>query len=388
MFSSVTTSSAMIRAYTSATSSWRRRNRPCIRNGPIWRGSIGSKITYMPSRLVVQPTNTPMIGSSHHGWAKWSMIATGIPNRNPNRKPKLTISRSSRLPMSLKIRLTSAGLALEVVDDHQLRIEQLVDVEADLVGDLVHDVGQLRLDAVVDGLLGPRRDALPQLGLLAAHRAVDDRRDLGLEQRDDVRGHLLRLELLEELRRRAELRDRLVDRDDAHLRRARGDDPLPADPALHDPRDLLELARGSSVESSWRPGIRKPWKRTGLNSMISPVQLISQPIAPGEERDADQLHPVVCAHAPRRLSLPGERASTGGQTLPEPSCSGPPDAGVQWRNAWRTSRRWAGIGPSSDWRNSVCSARCSSSSSAISWVMPARTTIRSTLRSWRFSGKV
>ena len=38
--------------------------------------------------------------------------------------------------------------------------------------------------------------------------------------------------------------------------------------------------RGSSVESSYRPGTVRPWNWTGLNSMISPLQLISHPIAP------------------------------------------------------------------------------------------------------------
>ena len=38
--------------------------------------------------------------------------------------------------------------------------------------------------------------------------------------------------------------------------------------------------RGRSVESSRKPGTLKPWKRIGLNSMISPVQLMSQPITP------------------------------------------------------------------------------------------------------------
>ena len=38
--------------------------------------------------------------------------------------------------------------------------------------------------------------------------------------------------------------------------------------------------RGRSVDNSASPGTRKPWKRTGLNSMIKPVQLMSQPIAP------------------------------------------------------------------------------------------------------------
>ena len=37
--------------------------------------------------------------------------------------------------------------------------------------------------------------------------------------------------------------DRLVDRDAAHFGRPGRHDPLPPDSALHDPRDLLELAR-------------------------------------------------------------------------------------------------------------------------------------------------
>ena len=35
--------------------------------------------------------------------------------------------------------------------------------------------------------------------------------------------------------------------------------------------------RGSTEESSRRPGKVTPWKRTGLKSITSPVQLMSQP---------------------------------------------------------------------------------------------------------------
>jgi SAM-dependent methyltransferase len=63
-------------------------------------------------------------------------------------------------------------------------------------------------------------------------------------------------------------------------------------------------------------------------------------------------------------------------------------AAAQWWKAWRRSGSLPGIGRSRDSRNFVSSCRCSSSRSAISLVIPARTTIRSTDRSWRFSGKV
>src|SRR5690349_11085090 len=38
--------------------------------------------------------------------------------------------------------------------------------------------------------------------------------------------------------------------------------------------------RGSTRESCLRPGTLNPWNRTGENSMIRPVQLISQPMTP------------------------------------------------------------------------------------------------------------
>ena len=38
--------------------------------------------------------------------------------------------------------------------------------------------------------------------------------------------------------------------------------------------------RGNIVARSARPGILRPWKDTGWKSMIRPVQLINQPIAP------------------------------------------------------------------------------------------------------------
>ena len=97
---------------------------------------------------------------------------------------------------------------------------------------------------------------------------------------DDVLGDLVRLELLVELRRRTQLGDRLVHRDAAHLRGPRRDDPLPADAALQDARAPPASCAAARV-ASWRmPGTVTPWNRTGVNSMIRPVQLISQPTTP------------------------------------------------------------------------------------------------------------
>ena len=66
---------------------------------------------------------------------------------------------------------------LEVIDDHQLQVEQLVDVEADVVGDLADDLGELLLDARVDRLPGSRR-ARPATGR-GARAASSGRRSRG-----------------------------------------------------------------------------------------------------------------------------------------------------------------------------------------------------------------
>ena len=155
--------------------------------------------------------------------------------------------------------------------------------------------GSCASHAVVDRLLDPRRDALPQLRLLLAHRPVDDRRDLRLEQRHDVRRPSSRgSSCSKNSCRRAELRDRLVDRDDAHLRRPRRDDPLPADRPVHDPRDLLHPAReqrGELLQAGDPLAVEA--HRVEQHDQPGPVD---QPAdRPGEERDRDQLDPVVCA---------------------------------------------------------------------------------------------
>jgi len=86
-----------------------------------------------------------------------------------------------------------------------------------------------------------RRQVAPEGGVLVAHDLFDELGELGAEQLYDVLGDPVRLEILIELRGRAELGDRLVDGDGAHLGGAGGDDPLPADAAQHQAGDLLHL---------------------------------------------------------------------------------------------------------------------------------------------------
>ena len=135
------------------------------------------------------------------------------------------------------------GVLLDCADHHQLHVEELVDVGADLVGDLVDDVGELLLDPRVDGVAHPLGDVVPEVGVLALHRPLDHLADVVAGRGQDLLGDLVGLELLVEVRRAADLGDALVDRDRAHLRGARGDDPLPADAALHHAGDLLDPAR-------------------------------------------------------------------------------------------------------------------------------------------------
>ncbi len=91
---------------------------------------------------------------------------------------------------------------------------------------------QLLLDAGVDGRAHARRQVVPELRVLALHDPLDHVVDVAAGRREDLLGDRLGVELLVEVAGAAELRDPLVDRDRAHLRRARGDDPLPAEAAL------------------------------------------------------------------------------------------------------------------------------------------------------------
>ena len=136
-------------------------------------------------------------------------------------------------------------MRLDVADHHQLHVEELIDVVGDLVGDdLLDDLGQL-----LPGR-GPGRASRTRGGRSCQScgcsrsmiRSTTSRMSPRAEA-EDVLGDLLGLELLVEVARGPELGDPLVDRDRAHLRGAGGDDPLPADAAVHDPRDLLEPAR-------------------------------------------------------------------------------------------------------------------------------------------------
>ena len=167
----------------------------------IRRGSGGSKISHMPSALVIQPTTTPSIGSSHHWPKTWSTNATGMPSRKPKTNPKATIRFSSLLAEVAEDPHHQRRVVAEVVDHHDLGVEQLVDVDPDLVGDPADDGRELRLDPLDDGLAHRARQVAPQPRVLAAHHLVDELRDLGTEDGDDVLGDLVGLELLVELRR-------------------------------------------------------------------------------------------------------------------------------------------------------------------------------------------
>ena len=76
---------------------------------------------------------TPEIGSSHHSWKTTSvMIAVGMPSRKPKKKPKLTMNLSSLRPIVEEDPVGELRVLLEVADHHQLDVQQVVDVVADL----------------------------------------------------------------------------------------------------------------------------------------------------------------------------------------------------------------------------------------------------------------
>ena len=197
----------------------------------------------MPSALVVQPTTTPRIGSSHHWCAKLSINATGMPSRNPKTNPNPTIRLSSRWPKSRKIRTTSSGL---------LRKWSITMIFGSSSWSMWTPISSVTLPTTVGSWAWTRSITASRTGrgrsrhsrgCSLPHHLVDQLRDLGPEHPDDVLGDLVGLELLVELPRRTELGDRLVDGDAAHLGGPGRHDPLPADAALEQARHLLELAR-------------------------------------------------------------------------------------------------------------------------------------------------
>src|SRR6185437_3505347 len=62
----------------------------------------------------------------------------------------------------------------EVADHHELGVDQLIDVRADLVRDVPDYAGQLLPDPGVHGLLDDRRQVVPELRVLLFHDQLYD----------------------------------------------------------------------------------------------------------------------------------------------------------------------------------------------------------------------
>jgi hypothetical protein len=112
----------------------------------------------------------------------------------------------------------SSGVLLEVPDHQQLRVDQLLDVLTELLGQRTHDHRQPLLHPRVHGRLQRRRQVLPQPRVLPFHDPLDHAADLDARGRRHVVGDLVRLELAVEVADAADLQQRLVDRDRRHLR--------------------------------------------------------------------------------------------------------------------------------------------------------------------------
>src|SRR4051794_25610910 len=191
-----------------------------------------------------------------------------MPNTKPKTKPRLTISFSSLSPTDSKTLLASSGLAsmwrmtMSLGSRRSSMLSPIASTTSGMtsgscsstrrwmrarihrrVDDLGDDLGQLLLHAPVDARAQPPRQGAPELRAPAHHHALDELVDLLARRCEHVLGERLAVELVVEVAPAADLGDPLVDRDAAHLGRARGDDPLPADAPDHDARDLLHPAR-------------------------------------------------------------------------------------------------------------------------------------------------
>ena len=158
---------------------------------------------------------------------------------------------------------------------------------ADLVGHAVDELRQLRVDAGVDGGADRWRRVSPQLRVLAAQDPLDQLVHLVGGGREDVLGDLVGVEPLVELGGAPQPRDALVDGDGPHLRRTRGDDPLPPDATLRHTRDRLQLARQQPVDGA-EPGDRDTDELDGVEEELDPDVVRGETDEPGDDGDRQQ----------------------------------------------------------------------------------------------------
>jgi hypothetical protein len=90
-------------------------------------------------------------------------------------------------------------LGVKALDDHQLDVDELVDVLADGHRQLTHDLRKLVLDTTANELADLLRQLMPELGLLTLHDPLDDLLDVTPRGADNLLGDLLGVELGEDL---------------------------------------------------------------------------------------------------------------------------------------------------------------------------------------------
>ena len=237
------------------------------------------------------------------------------------------------MPISRKTRLASSGRSSIwriTISFTSIRWSMSLPIPSVTDAD---DLGQLLLDARVDRLADPRGQVVPEARVLALDRPLDEVADVVAGGLDDVLGDRVGLEALVELLRAAELRDPLVDRDAAHLRRPRGHDPLPADPALGEAeRDLAHLAREEAGDRR-QPRDLDPLElhRVEEHQHPRPVRHVAD--RPREQRhreQADRCRVSIGPGGPPRPAAGAYRVARFSQTAKE----WPAGSGRGSRRAW------------------------------------------------------
>jgi hypothetical protein len=174
------------------------------------------------------------------------------------------------MPHLLEDPVRHRRVLLEAADDHELDVEELVDVGADLPRDVVDYLGELFLHPLVDALPEPAREVAPEGRVLALHDPLHVA-DVPSCRVEAVLGDLVRLELLVEVAGAAELG---VSTAMLPIFAAReGMIPCQPTPPCITPGICWNL-RGSSPARAFRPGKRNPLNRTGLNSIQTPLQFV------------------------------------------------------------------------------------------------------------------
>ena len=192
----------------------------------------------------------------------------------------------------------------EVADHHQLRVDELVDVLFDAVGDHAHAGRQIVLHFAEDGFLHRRRKVVPELRILGRHDSGDHAAHFTAGDVHQVLGDAVRVQDAIEIGDAADFREGFVDGDRRHLLRPRGDDALPTESAVAGDRGDHLNAPGEEREEQFEAGHFDPVEVDRRKQHQDARPIGDVPDDSREQRNGDQLFEQVVRHRRTSSSYP------------------------------------------------------------------------------------